>query len=359
MAGVALVLLVERQSGSYSIAGLAAALFAGGAAVGGLGYARLITRIGYAVPLTAGGVAGATGLALIPIVARSAWPPAYLAFIAVAGVLFPPLAACVRSQWNRAYSDPDRLMRAATFESVVGEIAFLVGPALVTVAVAVSSDALPFLIAGAMIALASIGFARYAVEPPAADWTPSLGQRLPWHRTFALTLVAGALWCVSFGALTVGIVAASQDAGRRELSGLFIAVISVGAILGGLSFGARTWDVDPGRLLVTVLAAYSACLAPLVLAHRAVAAFVLVLLVAGTTSAVVLACLNLRVVEDVPPASEVEAYSWLNGFTVAGLAIGPAVGGQIVDRVGAEGAFASASALAAVAAIAALRGRSP
>ena len=228
-----------------------------------------------------------------------------------------------------------------------------------TVAVTVSSDALPFLIAGAMIALASTGFARYAVEPPADDWTPTFGQRPFWHRTFALTLVAGALWCVSFGALTVGIVATSQDAGRRELSGLFIAVISVGAIVGGLSFGARTWHVDPGRLLVAVLAGYSACLAPLVLAHRAVAAFVLVLLAAGTTSAVVLACLNLRVVEDVPSAFEVEAYSWLNGFTVAGLAIGPAVGGQIVDRVGAEGAFASASALAAVAAITALKGRSP
>jgi MFS family permease len=358
MAGVALLLLVVGEGGSYSVAGLASALFSGGAALGGVAYARLIVRRGYRTPLTSGGLVGGLALALVPVVAVSTPAAVYLTFIAAAGLTFPPLAACVRSQWNRAYADPERLLRAATFESVVGEVAFLVGPALVTVAVTSASEALPFVLAGAMVVVASAGFGRFAIAPPSNDG-PAVPLARPslWRPRFALTLVAGALWCVSFGALTVGIVAAADEAGWRALGGLLVALVSVGAIAGGLAFGARAWQVSPGVLLVVVLAAYASCLAPLVLAQRSILVLAIFLVLAGTSSAAVLACLNLRVVEDVLPAREVEAYSWLNGFTVAGLAIGPAIGGQFVDLFGSEGAFAAASAFSACAALVALRAR--
>jgi hypothetical protein len=358
MAGVALVLLVVSENGSYSIAGLAAALFSGGAALGGVAYARLIARLGYRIPLTAGGIAGGLAFALIPIVTIAATPVLYLGFVAVAGLAFPPLAACVRSQWNRAYDDQARLARAATFESVVGEVAFLVGPALVTLAVTARSEALPFVLAGVMIVVASTGFGRYAPEP-ALDAAAPAPSRSLWRRPFVLTLVAGALWCVSFGALTVAIVAAADEAGRRALSGVLVALISVGAIAGGLAFGARDWQLDAGRLLTGVLAGYAASLAPLVVVYRSVPAFAAFLVLAGTTSAIVLSCLYLRIVEGVEAALDVEAYGWLNGFTVAGLAIGPAIGGQFVDWLGAGGAFAAATAFSALAALVAFRGRSP
>jgi hypothetical protein len=360
MLGVATLLLIERESGSYAVAGLAAALFAGGAAVGGVAYARLIRRLGYGIPLAVGGLISGGALALFPLIARSAPPPVYMPVMAAAGLSFPPLAACVRAQWNRRYDgDRERLIRAATFESVMGEVAFLVGPAIVAAAVWTGSEAVPFPIAGAMIGVACIGFGRHAVGPaPHEELRAITTGATIWGVRFTLTLAAGTLWCVSFGAMTVGIVAATGEAGRQELSGLLVALVSLGAILGGLSFGARDWRVDPGTLLVAVLAAYAGCLAPLMVAQDTAVAFVLMLVFAGTTSAVVLACLNLRIIVGVAPVREVEAFGWLNAFTVAGLAIGPAVGGQVADRLGSGGAFAAASALAAAGALVAFAGRS-
>lgn len=164
-----------------------------------------------------------------------------------------------------------------------------------------------------MVAVASLGFARYAVDVPTREGVGGITDGPPmWSRRFVATLVAGALWCVSFGVLTIAIVAAASVAGRRELSGVYVALVSLGAIVGGLAFGARAWQTQPARLLVAVLVVYAACLAPLAVAYRGTAALVLLLAPAGTTSAIVLACLNLLVVADVRPRREVEAYGWLN-----------------------------------------------
>lgn len=358
MAGIALVLLVERESASYSLAGLAAALFAGGAALGGVAYARLIARLGYAAPLVAGGILGGSTLAVVPTAVYTGSPPAYLGLITAAGLTFPPLAACVRSQWNRYYLDAEPLMRAATLESVVGEIAFLIGPLLVTLTVTVGSESLPFPLAGAMVGVAAIAFGRRAIDPPPDIRESPAHPTGLWRVGFVLTLLAGALWCVSFGTATVGLIAASDAAGRQHLSGVLVALISVGAVAGGLAFGARAADREPAALLVVVLAGYAVCLAPLTVAYRSHFATVPLLLLVGTTSAAVLACLNLRIVAGLPPAREVEAYGWLNGFTVAGLAVGPAIGGQLADQFGAGETFAAAAGIAATGALLARGGQS-
>jgi predicted MFS family arabinose efflux permease len=106
--------------------------------------------------------------------------------------------------------------------------------------------------------------------------------------------------------------------------------------------------------LPAVLTVYGISLAPLGAVASSIAAFVALLVALGTTSAVVLACLNIRIVDGVPSAREVEAYGWLRACTVAGLAIGPAVGGVLIDVAGPALAFAAAGAIAGFGALIAL-----
>jgi MFS family permease len=355
--GVALVLLLERETGSYSVGGLAAALFSGGAAAGGVVYGRAIARSGYRRPLALGGLTGGAALVALALLTPSLPTAVTLVLAGAAGFAFPPLSACVRGQWNRVYLDPERRLRAATFESVVGEIAFLVGPGFVTLAVVAGSEAVAVAAAGVMVAVAAERFGRHAASTTSAirEAVPTTPLR---SAGFIATLVSGALWCISFGALSVGIVAAADAAGRRELGGAFVALVSVGAIVGGLAFGAKTVRADPVNLLPVVLAIYGGTLAPLSVASGALAAFAGLLVAVGTTSAVVLACLNVRIVAGVPAEREVEAYSWLNAFTVAGLAVGPAVGGLLIEWLGTRSAFTAAALLAGLGAAVALVGRS-
>ncbi len=133
MIGIGSVLLVERESGSYAVAGTVSATAAFVQAVGAPYFARLTDRYGQdkiALPAALASASAMVGLVLAVRLHAPSWT--FYVCAALAGLLLPSIGSMVRARWSRIYSGTARLHTAYSFESVVDEAVFLIGPVLVT-----------------------------------------------------------------------------------------------------------------------------------------------------------------------------------------------------------------------------------
>jgi predicted MFS family arabinose efflux permease len=156
---------------------------------------------------------------------------------------------------------------------------------------------------------------------------------------------------VLFGATEVAVTASAGSG-----AGLLLGLWGVGSLAGGvvaakLGGGART-----GRSFALLLAGLGIGHLILVAASASLVAVAVLIAVAGSLIAPILAS-SYGMVDDSAPAGTVtEAFAWLATATAIGTSIGAAGGGALVDSAGPASAFvlAGGSALAA-AVVAAVR----
>ena len=138
MVSLGIVLLVSTRTGSYGTASAVAASFLVANASTGILLARLIDRLGQSRVLPVRPPCSAVGLvgmmAAVEAGRPAPWPQL---FAAVAGTGLPPIGSSIRARWSYVVSDKDDLHTAFAFESVVDEVVFIVGPALVTTLAAI------------------------------------------------------------------------------------------------------------------------------------------------------------------------------------------------------------------------------
>src|SRR5579871_3577011 len=135
---LALLLLVRQRTGSFAAAGVAVGAFALANALTAPLQGRLVDRIGQP-PVLAGCACGqAALLVVIVLVSRAGAPVAVLvALVALAGTLVPPSMACARALWPSICPDAATREAAYALDSIVVESTWVLGPVLVTAAVAV------------------------------------------------------------------------------------------------------------------------------------------------------------------------------------------------------------------------------
>ena len=94
-------------------------------------------------------------------------------FAAVAGATLPQIGSSVRSRWSHLVDDKGDLLTAFAFESVVDEVVFIVGPALVTT-LATTVHPLAGLASAVAATLAGTALlvSQKHTEPPAAPGRP-------------------------------------------------------------------------------------------------------------------------------------------------------------------------------------------
>ncbi|MFD0385331.1 MFS transporter [Streptomyces stramineus] len=127
LASLALILVVREQGGSYAQAGLAAALYTGGMALGSPLVARRVDRKGRRPVLLATGICYPAALALFTWATEpGGW--AQPATAVLAGLSLPPANACMRSLWARLpLSDDDREI-AYLWEALLTEVLVIGAP---------------------------------------------------------------------------------------------------------------------------------------------------------------------------------------------------------------------------------------
>jgi MFS family permease len=347
---LAIVLLVRQQTGSFAQAGAASAAWAIGAGIVAPLQGRLVDRFGQPAVLIPSTLVNAAAVGGIVLAARAGQPTWVLAVLAwIGGAALPPLGACMRSIWATTFAaDASARNTAYTFESMIAEAFYIVGPAITTLLIAISSPSAAMLVAIGLSVVGTLGFAtaRLARAWRADDGDGTARTRAgalaaPGMRTLMLAIVPTG---ISFGALEVAMPAFSVAHGHRAaLAGFLLSAMAAGSVLGGLWYGGRHWKGPPVRRFIVLQGVFTLGLVPLVVADSLpLMAFLMVL--AGLALAPV-AATGYLVVDRIAPAGTVtEATTWVMTANVAGGAFGAALGGLVVEHTSVRAALALACA---------------
>ena len=339
MLGLATVLLVSRVTGSFGIAGAVSATMLLSQAITAPRIAREADRRGQATLLQP--VVLVHGSALVAMVGAAALEaPVWVLFAtgAVAGGSFPPIGSLVRARWSARLAGTGRLPAAFALESALDELAYVLGPLLVSALVWVWYPGAGLLCAAAVTVLGGMAFAsQRSTQPPVAADGRSSRSVLRCSGMRVLVTAAVGLGAL-IGSTELGLVGFAAEQGRPLAAGPLLALFSVGSILAGLAYGTWTWraplahrlGVSVGALLVsTVPIAASPALLPMTIS----------VFLAGFAFSPVLIIAYELVQELLPAAALNEGFAWLQTALGAGLAVGAASCGAVVDLAGARTAL--------------------
>ena len=187
------MLLVVDVTGSYAYAGAVAGATTVANAAATIVQGRSLDRLGQFRVLPAAdpdvgrraGAAHRGGARRVAAVER-------LRLAIVAGLMLPPVGACVRARWSYVLDEPREVQTAYALESVVDEAVFITGPILVT-ALATAWDPVAGLAAAILAGVSGTLFlaSQRATEPPGpparstADGKPQARgcPGAPWPRS--------------------------------------------------------------------------------------------------------------------------------------------------------------------------------
>jgi MFS family permease len=350
--GLALVLLLRAETGSFGLAGAAAGALALGTGLGAPVGGRLIDRLGPRVMLVQAVVHAAGLLALIALAQAGAPAVPVVAAAVACGVAFPTTSSVLRVQYPRLLrSQPDLLQGAFALDSVLTESIFTVGP-LLTAALVITlgpAAALAFAAVAVLAGTAALMAALPATDPgPRGPGAGALGAlAAPGIRTLIGAMVPVGF---SFGAVEVALPAFAQSHGRPGMAGVLVALWSIGSIAGGLAYGARPRRASLVSVHVRMATALPIGFLPLALADSPLAMAALAPF-AGLAIAPLIATRNELAGAIAPEGARTEAYTWPLTALVAGIALGSAAAGAITDASSWQAAVLLGAAAAAVSAV--------
>ncbi|MCK7628020.1 MFS transporter [Streptomyces sp. RS10V-4] len=362
MMGIGIVTMVSQLTGRYGLAGALSATLALSAAVIGPQVSRLVDRHGQRRvlrPVTLVSLAASAGLLLS---AQQRWPDWTLfAFTACAGCV-PSAGAMVRARWAALYRGSRELHTAYSWESIVDEVCFILGPILsIGLSTAWFPEAGP-LLAAVFLAVGVFWLtAQRATEPaphPREQLAKGSALRSPGLRVLVATFVAtGGI----FGAVDVVTVAYAQEAGHKAAASLVLAVYALGSCVAGAVFGLLHVAGPPAKRWLVGVVAMAVSMVPLQLAASLSGSLVMLgaaLFLAGLSIAPTMVTTMALVEEHVPRTQLTEGMTWTSTGLAVGVALGSSAAGSAVDAAGAAHAYLvplGAGALAAVVALAGYR----
>ncbi|MEO3810601.1 MFS transporter [Sphaerisporangium sp. B11E5] len=354
MIGLVLVIGFVQSTGSYTQAGIAAALFAVGVGVSGPLRGRAADRRGAAIVLVISGLG--QGLALLALlVALTVRAPVAvpMAISFVIGVMLPPISPIMRTMWSRSLTDSGVRTAAFALESIVVDAVYIAGPSAVALLLVLGDARVALgvtaaLTAGGCLALAAARAIRVS-RPTGGD-----GPR-DWRGPLR---ASGVRWMLPVGALATGgiigvevaLLATADSLGHADAGGLLIAAFSVGSVFGGLAYGASrlrgTTAQHLGAFLLVLACGYAVAAAVTNLWLLAV-----LFAVTGVALAPMMTAQFTAMEEVAPEDSMTESFAWLNALGQGGGALAAAAAGGLASGGNPGGGFLVAAGMAVLAAV--------
>jgi MFS family permease len=354
--GLAILMLAQEATGSFGFGGAVAASYVAGLAACAPLLGRVIDRHGPRTTLLSCAFAFPAALAALVAAfsARSAPESAWLAFLlaAIAGACFPPITVCMRTFFKQRLQEDALLAAAYSLESVLIELIFILGPVLVTIFVALASPAAAVLFAAACACSGTLLFQRssalrqWRIEP-----RRSAGLFGPLAEPGFVPLLAVIVcYASAFGLVEIGATAFASEVGNPALAGVLLGIMSVGSAAGGLVYGSRHWRLSLSRQFSLMLGIMGLGVAPLALLPEPWS-FGLWCLAAGIAMAPALIIQSMLVAKSARPEHSTEAFTWSSTSLLAGVGLGLACGGALLEHARSPAVFAAAAALSVAAAV--------
>ncbi|MGW0060803.1 MFS transporter [Streptosporangium sandarakinum] len=322
---------------SYAAAGAVVAALTAGVALGGPLLGRMIDRRGLRTVLAATVVSQLVFWLTVPVLPYVILLGASFA----AGLLMVPIQQVTR-QAIAAMTTAGQRRAAFALESVVGELSYMVGPAVVILCAAQMSPGVVAWGLGAAIVAGGTGIAL--LDPPlraedeADDEAADRPRRREWlgaPMVAVLTMGFGVAMLLS--GVDLAIVATLRETGQVSWAAVVVAVLGVASVAGGLVYGALSRPMSTWLLLGLL----GLATVPIGLAHDwpwlCVAVIVAGLLTAPTLSTVADAVSRLA-----PAGVRGEATGLQSSASSAGFALGSPVVGAAIDASTPAGGFAAA-----------------
>jgi MFS family permease len=355
MCGLAILLLVQGAHGSFAMAGATTAAYVAGLAASAPVLGRIIDRRGPRLLLALCALAFPASLVALVAAVHDDYAGAWLFGLAVAaGATFPPITVCMRTYLRQRFAEEPSLATAFSLDSVLIEVMFIAGPMLVALLVALNSAALAVACAAAF---SLVGVALFLRSPALRAWRVAPRTRSSFLGPLAqpdfvvLVLIFGC-YAIAFGLAELGVTAYAAQAQHPALAGIFLGVMSVGSAFGGLAYGSRTWRGPLARQFALMLAIMGAGLAPLA-GSWSLVTFGIFSTLGGVVMAPALIIQSMLVAKTALAEHATEAFTWSTSALLAGVGLGMALGGTLVERWGASAPFIAAAAAAWLAAAAA------
>ncbi|KFF58550.1 hypothetical protein JF66_17725 [Cryobacterium sp. MLB-32] len=345
MSGLSLVLLLERETGSFAIAGAVTAVMGVANVIATPWRARLIDRYGQAPVLAPLGVVHGVALLLF-IVSASVALPALLALSVVAGAFSPPMGATMRVIWGRALARGPHRKRGFSLDAVSEEVMFTAGPLVAAVLAAAFTPAVSLAVSAAAVIIGTITFvasplsrqqrglrtSRHTPQPGAVVVTP---MRTPGFLIIALVLVVPG---IMLGAVEIAAPAIGTNEGSIILAGVLLALFAGGSAIGGLAFGRLEVKLSLRRQILGLASAMLA-LTALVGLIPGQAVLLIGFVLMGALLAPLMISGYLAADELVDQRAQTEASSWVNTAINTGAALGSGLMGISADILPASGAL--------------------
>lgn len=348
--GLAIVLLVKEETGSFGAAGAAAGALALGSGLCAPIAARLIDALGPRMLLLLAVVCAAGLLAVIGLARAGAPGVALVAAAFLAGAAFPPTSSVLRAQYPILFSDRPALMQGAfALDSVLTESIFTVAPLITAGLVVLFEPAAAILLSAAAVIAGTVALVAALPADDGMREEPASAGRLgalavPGIRTLVASMLPVGF---AFGALEVALPAFADQEGEPELAGVLVALWALGSVTGGLAYGARPRRGSLASVHLRVAILLPITFVPLALATSPATMAVLVI-PAGLMIAPLIATRNELAGLVAPAAARTEAYTWPLTALVAGIALGAAASGALADATSWQVAVLAAVGAAAL-----------
>ncbi|MCW2989495.1 MAG: transporter [Solirubrobacterales bacterium] len=341
--GLAIVLAMRHETGSFGAAGIAAGAYAASLGLTTPYQGRLIDRYGPRAILPPMVIAHAVLLAAFVALLGTAPIWVLVALAALCAIGLPPWSSVMRSMWPRLLGEEELITTAFALDAAIVESVFILGPLIVALLLVFTAAKVALLISATMVV---VGTFALVASPAIKSWVREgphgagiFGAlRSPGLLTvFLATMPVG----FAFGAMEIALPAFAAHQGHPSQSGLLISMWGVGSTAGALFYGARPWKrpLSHRWLVFTTLMAVGSALP---LAAGSTATMIALLIPCGVFIAPAIASGSQLMGILAPPGMSTEAYSWGPTAIVVGAAAGNAVAGGLVEAVNWRAAVGAA-----------------
>ncbi|MCL2310379.1 MAG: MFS transporter [Proteobacteria bacterium] len=350
MSSLAFLMYLSDVTGSLAIAGAHVGIYLVAMSIAAPVIGRLVDRFGARRLLWVTGVVYPLALWLLflpvvmPLVAPSAAPlPTVFITVcmAVAGAFCPPLIVLTRAVWRYRFESPELRQTAFSFDTVLTELNFILGPMLIAFALAIASPVWAFLLLVIFATLAVPLFLRSpAVRYIKYDRTIERHWLGPLTEPrLLLVFVITFTTAMTLGTLELGYPAFATRYGEPFWGGILIAFSSIGSATGGLIYGGIRFKSSVEQHTPWIFVALLLFTA-LHIVTRIPGWFLLLATVSGMLIAPSLTALTLLTSRYVPERYTAEAFTWSSTCVVSGLGAGMAIGGSLGEWYGVPAIFA-------------------
>ncbi|RZS41288.1 putative MFS family arabinose efflux permease [Herbihabitans rhizosphaerae] len=345
MVGLSLLFYVQRETGSFAIAGLVSAGALVGVATGAVAQGRIADRIGPTRPLLVVVAALALFVTLAVIAIESHAPtPVLIAVAFGVGLTEPGVGAASRALWATLVPAGPVRHAAYAYEAISMEVFFILGPAFAGL-LADAPWAGTGVVLGSAVMIAGGTFfaltpAVRAVRPEPHPDRRLLGA-LSSPGMVTLALAAGGFGVV-VGFVEVAVPAVTTMAGEKAYGGMLLAIWSVSSVIFGVAYGTRPWPREMHLRLPVLLGGF-AIMVSLLAVPGTLWGLTIAMIVVGTLITPQATAHSTAIELVAPNGTATEAFGWIVTSVTLGLAAGQSMSGYLVEHHSPDASFLAAT----------------